>query len=51
MGTVGLVGLMTKLATVDLGKKPWQLTARARVPRAAKAAARRSFCFVDDIVI
>jgi hypothetical protein len=39
------------LVIVGLGKKPVQLTAKAKAASAAKAPARRSFCFVDDIVM
>jgi hypothetical protein len=49
--TVGLGGSITILVTVGFTKKPVQLTARAKVTRAAKAPARRSLFFVDDIAI
>jgi hypothetical protein len=49
--TVGLGGSMVMLETVGFTKKPVQLKARANVARAARAPARRSLCFVDDIVI
>jgi hypothetical protein len=49
--TVGLGGSITILVTVGFTKKPVQLTARAKVARAAKAPARRSLFFVDDIAI
>jgi hypothetical protein len=49
--TVGLGGSMVMLETVGFTKKPLQLTARAIVVRRAKAPARRSLCFVDDIDI
>jgi hypothetical protein len=45
------VGPTVMLVIVGLGKKPVQLTAKARAASAATAPARRSFCFVDDIVM
>ena len=47
--TVGLGGSITILVTVGFTKKPVQLTASANVASAAKAPARRSLVFVDDI--
>jgi len=49
--TVGFGGSMVILETVGFTKKPVQLIVRARAARKAKAPARRSLCFVDDIVI
>jgi len=49
-GTVGVDGEMVMEASCSGTKKPLQLTASARVASAAKAPARWSFCFVDDIV-
>jgi hypothetical protein len=49
--TVGLGGSITMLETVGFVKNPLQLTARASVASAAKAPARRSLFFIDDIVI
>lgn len=46
-----LVGPMVIPVSFGFGKKPVQLSARAKVARAAKAPIRRSFWFVDDIVI
>jgi hypothetical protein len=40
---------MLSVVNVGLVKKPVQLTARANVASAAKAPARRSLYFVDDI--
>ena len=37
--------------SVGFTKNPLQLTAKASVASAAKAPARRSLCFADDIVI
>jgi hypothetical protein len=39
------------LETVGFTKKPVQLMVKTSVARKAKAPARRSLCFVDDIVI
>lgn len=47
--TVGLGGSIVMLETVGFWKKPVQLTARVNIARAAKAPARRTLCFVDDI--
>jgi hypothetical protein len=49
--TVGLGGSITMLDTVGFTKKPLQLTARAKNPSAARAPARRSLWFGDDIVM
>ncbi len=48
--TVGLGGSIVMVETVGFTKKPLQLTARTNVANAAKATARRTFCFVDDMV-
>lgn len=50
-GMVSPVGPTVMLVIVGVTKKPRQLTARAKVASAAKAPARRSLYFVDDIVI
>lgn len=47
--TDGAEGLMLSVVNVGLVKNPLQLTARANVASAAKAPARRTLCFVDDI--
>lgn len=49
--TVGLGGRIEMVETVGFTKNPVQLTASANTASAAKAPARRSFCFADDIVI
>jgi hypothetical protein len=49
--TVGLGGSIVMLETVGFTKKPVQLMVKASVARKAKAPARRSLFFVDDIVI
>jgi hypothetical protein len=49
--TDGLGGSMVMEETVGFWKNPLQLTARASVASAAKAPARRSLFFVDDMVI
>jgi len=49
--TVGLGGSMVMADTVGFTKKPVQLMVKASVARKAKAPARRSLFFVDDIVI
>jgi hypothetical protein len=46
---VGAAGPTASEDIVGFTKKPRQLMARANIASAAKAAARRSFCFVDDI--
>ena len=48
---VGVGGPTAIEESVGLTKKPLQLTAKASVASAAKAPARRSLCFADDIVI
>jgi hypothetical protein len=48
--TVGLGGSMVMVETVGFWKNPLQLTARTNVANAAKATARRTFCFMDDMV-
>jgi hypothetical protein len=45
------LGPTVMLVNVGFTKKPRQLMARAKVASPAKAPARRSCCFVDDIVI
>ena len=50
-GTVGDVGEIVSVPTCSGGKNPVQLTAKAKAASATKAPARRSFGFVDDIVI
>jgi hypothetical protein len=49
--TVGLGGSIVMADTVGFTKKPVQLMVKASVARKAKPPARRSLCFVDDIVI
>jgi hypothetical protein len=49
--TVGLCGRIEMVETVGFTKNPVQLIASASIASAAKAPARRSFRFVDDIVI
>ena len=49
--TVGLGGSIVMLETVGFTKKPVQLMVKTSVARKAKAPARRSLWFVDDIVI
>jgi hypothetical protein len=48
---VGDTGPTESEEIVGFTKKPRQLTARARVARAARAPARRSLWFADDIVM
>lgn len=48
---VGVGGPTAIEDSVGLTKNPLQLTARASVASAAKAPAKRSLCFADDIVI
>ncbi len=47
----GGVGPTAIAVSVGFTKNPRQLMAKAKVARAAKAPIRRSFCFVDDIII
>lgn len=49
--TVGFGGSMVRLATVGFTKNPLQLTARAKTANPAKAPAKWSLCFPDDIVL
>lgn len=49
--TVGLGGSIVMADTVGFTKNPVQLMVKASVARKAKAPARRSLFFVDDIVI
>jgi hypothetical protein len=46
---VGETGPTERVVSVGFTKNPRQLTARARVARAAKAPVIRILCFVDDI--
>jgi len=48
---VGVAGVIPIAVSVGLTKKPLQLTASANAASAANAPARRSFCFIDGIVI